>query len=147
VNLSDFNSTIPYSSKMNRRDFTWLSAGIAATFIFPSLHCNPAIPEPDEKSIIPTELSGVLDRKELKEIGNAYRKLNTKESSLKDITNALFDADREASYDGNGDDKSIKAFLSARIKNDFVNENTVEINGWILSVTEARQCAYLSLIP
>jgi hypothetical protein len=96
---------------------------------------------------MPAELSGVLNRKEINEIGEAYRKSNKMESTLDDITNALFSADGSESYRGNGDEKSISTFLGDRIKNDFVNGNTVEINGWILSVTEARQCAYLSLIP
>jgi hypothetical protein len=147
VNHSDFNSTILYSPKMKRRDFTWLSIGIAAAFVFPSLHCNPSMPQPDQKTIMPAELSGVLNRKEINEIGEAYRKLNVTESTLDEITEALFSAGESKSYAGNGDSESITTFLSNRIKEDFVNGKTVEINGWILSVTEARQCAYLSLIP
>lgn len=96
---------------------------------------------------MPAELSGVLNRKEINEIGETYRKSNKKESTLEEITNALFSSGGGESYQGNSDIKSITAFLADRIKNDFVKGNTVEINGWILSVTEARQCAYLSLIP
>jgi hypothetical protein len=147
VKLSDSISTIPYSSKMNRRDFTWLSIGIAAAFTFPSLHCSPGLPQPDQKVLLPAELSGVLNRKEINEIGEAYRKANQKESTLDGLTNALFSGDGNESYRGDGGEKSITTFLRDRIKNDFVKGNTVEINGWILSVTEARQCAYLSLIP
>ena len=35
--------------------------------------------------------------------------------------------------------------IKERIKQDFAAGNTVIIRGWILSITEARQCALLSL--
>ena len=38
------------------------------------------------------------------------------------------------------------AALKKGIKNDFEIGNTVMIDGWILSVTEARQCALFSII-
>jgi len=36
--------------------------------------------------------------------------------------------------------------LEESIKNDFETGNTVIVDGWILSRTEARQCALLSTI-
>jgi hypothetical protein len=35
--------------------------------------------------------------------------------------------------------------LDQQIKNDFITGNMVMVDGWILSVTEARQCALFSL--
>ena len=35
--------------------------------------------------------------------------------------------------------------ISSRIKEDYKNGKTVTLDGWILSVTECRQCALFSL--
>jgi hypothetical protein len=42
-------------------------------------------------------------------------------------------------------DESLRASLEARIRNDFINGDTVAVNGWLLSITEARLCALVSL--
>ena len=36
--------------------------------------------------------------------------------------------------------------LSTRVQADFAHGRTLQLNGWILSVTEARQCALYSMI-
>ncbi len=131
---------------MNRRSFTQLSAGVAASFIFPSLNCKSPLHQPAETDYVPGELSTMLDRKEINEIGELYRQLHLKESSSEEISRLLLNEEGRA-YDSLTNEKSIGEFLANRIKEDFENGDTVEINGWILSTTEARQCAYLSLNP
>lgn len=37
--------------------------------------------------------------------------------------------------------------LAERISSDFAAGRTVVVNGWLLSTTEARQCALFSLLP
>ena len=34
-----------------------------------------------------------------------------------------------------------------QVRDDFANGRTVLVNGWVLAVTEARQCALFSLAP
>ncbi|MEO8404889.1 MAG: hypothetical protein ABI480_09845 [Chitinophagaceae bacterium] len=43
------------------------------------------------------------------------------------------------------DDSSVKELLEKKVHTDFATNNLVVANGWILSVTEARQCALFSL--
>ena len=45
-----------------------------------------------------------------------------------------------------GDEKTIYEYLDKKVKNDFEKGNTVLIQGWVLAVTEARQCALFSLL-
>ena len=39
----------------------------------------------------------------------------------------------------------IRSCLLTRIRRDFVSGTTVEVEGWVLSVTEARLCALVAL--
>lgn len=41
----------------------------------------------------------------------------------------------------------LRASLARRIRTDFSRGNTVALDGWVLSVTEARLCALVSLVP
>jgi hypothetical protein len=42
--------------------------------------------------------------------------------------------------------KALRESLEARIRNDFIFGNTVAVDGWLLSITEARLCALVSLL-
>jgi len=37
--------------------------------------------------------------------------------------------------------------VNEQVQLDFARGRTVMLNGWVLSVTEARQCALFSLLP
>jgi hypothetical protein len=43
-------------------------------------------------------------------------------------------------------DEALRADLGERIRNDFIYGNTVAVDGWLLSLTEARLCALVSLL-
>jgi hypothetical protein len=42
-------------------------------------------------------------------------------------------------------DESLRSGLEERIRNDFIHGDTVAVDGWLLSITEARLCALVSL--
>ena len=44
------------------------------------------------------------------------------------------------------DDLFIQNLINQKNKHDFETDNTVIVNGWVLTVTEARQCALLYAI-
>ena len=70
----------------------------------------------------PAMLSSICDEKTLREIGQAYLQ----------------------KHPGSKDELR-KLVLNARAEDDFRNNRTIIIKGWVLSVTEARQCALLTL--
>ncbi len=39
------------------------------------------------------------------------------------------------------DDLFIQSLMNQKIKHDFETDNTVIVNGWVITITEARQCA------
>jgi hypothetical protein len=40
----------------------------------------------------------------------------------------------------------LRADLEERIRNDFIHGDTVAVDSWLLSITEARLCALVSLL-
>ena len=83
----------------------------------------------------------MLGPERVRELGAHYRASTPSESSA--------DALRAALSAGHGpQDPFIKnGPLDAQIRGDFAAGRTVMIDGWVLSVTEARQAALFSLTP
>ncbi len=87
--------------------------------------------------IMPISLSNKGSNQTLINIGNTYRKL-TDENNKIYLEELLFE-DRVIP------DNEIKNLLKTKVTEDFDNGNTILIDGWLLSITEARQCALLSI--
>ncbi|NNE02858.1 MAG: hypothetical protein HKN52_06790 [Eudoraea sp.] len=123
---------------MNRRTFVFLGAtGILATSIplacsqINNVKYDPLLAEPQS-------LSALLDYEQITAIGNKYLEKTTGETNVRSLVKHL--------TDGISDSKTGLAIaLEAKIKTDFKKQNTVMVDGWVLSVTEARQCALSSL--
>lgn len=85
----------------------------------------------------PLDLTEICDRKTLINIGNTYRKL-TDENNKKYLEELLL-------KDAEIHNTEIKIGLKTKVTEDFNTGNTILIDGWLLSITEARQCALLSI--
>lgn len=85
----------------------------------------------------PTDLSEICDRETLIQIGNTYMKL-TNENDKKYLKELLA---KNAGMMVN----DLKNSLKSKVAEDFNTGNTILVDGWLLSRTEARQCAYLSM--
>ena len=44
-------------------------------------------------------------------------------------------------------DKEVESFINNKIHTDFEKNDIVTVKGWVLSLTEARQCALFSHTP
>jgi hypothetical protein len=115
---------------MKRRNFIIIgTAGIAAAtlptafYFFRNVEFDPALADPKSLSLI-------WDTETITDIGNKYRLQIPSEKSERSLVKLL---------EAPGPD------LEQIITKDFESENTVIIDGWILSKTEARQCALFSL--
>ena len=124
---------------MKRRNFILIaSAGIAALSI-PTYYFYLKQDKYDSLLAEPRSLSLIWDNETINDIGNRYRELVHGESKERSLVGAL---NKELSYDND----DLAAALDQKIGEDFASGNTVMIDGWILSVTEARQCALFSTI-
>lgn len=130
---------------MQRRTFLWLSLTGAASLTLPSLSCSNKNAGVQKTLAQPKVLFRFCDVKTIKEIGEKYRQLTPAENGADRLQEALL---RTAG--GNGkttpSDAALQTQMEQNIKKDFEANRIVRINGWILSVTEARQCALYSIL-
>lgn len=127
---------------MKRKEFIHLSAFAAAAVSFPLLYsCNPL----GKDSIIskPEFISRLFDEKTIDDTGKTYLQKVPSENS-EDKLIALLSGN--SSITNVKDEKAIHNYLDQKIKQDFETGNTVMVKGWILAVTEARQCALFALV-
>ncbi|HTD42052.1 MAG TPA: hypothetical protein VK671_15595 [Mucilaginibacter sp.] len=123
---------------MQRRTFIHLSAYTALALTLPFADgCSPST-----ENIVsqPLLFSQLADKKTISEAGNAYRKQFPKEDDKTVLSNLLIGSN-------NSQDKSaIQRQLDDQVIQDFKNSKTVTTSGWVLSITEARQCALFSIL-
>lgn len=123
---------------MKRRDFlafaflTPLATGMAGSGF---LLC---IGDPSECLFAQPELLRILDEDEVIRIGESYRNRNSAEDDAEVLERKI-----EAAAGRHAPVAS--ASLRNVIAADFEEGRTVRVNGWMLSITEARQCALYSL--
>jgi len=81
----------------------------------------------------------------VREIGASYREKFNKENHEKQLIGILLTDSTNKVVPVTSEEAVINSLLEQKIQKDFETGNTVIIKGWILSVTEARQCALFSL--
>ena len=124
---------------LDRRRFLQLSAlGIVATLVDSACAVSS---DRAESAIDRPQLLAMLGPERVRELGAHYRASTPNENSA--------DALRSALSTGPGpQNPTIKnGPTDAQIRDDFAAGRTVMIDGWVLSVTEARQAALFSLTP
>jgi hypothetical protein len=129
---------------MKRRNFIAISAtalvGISIPFSCSSENYKSIV------SVMPEllPLGKFCTEKELKGIGIKYMQLIPQENDLSTIGKHLFK--NEAGQLVDPDAASIEKLINEKMQKDFQAENTMMIDGWVISVTEARVCGVLSII-
>ncbi len=124
---------------LDRRRFLQLSAlGIVATVADSA--CAASSDRPGAAADRP-QLLAMLGSERVRQLGEHYRAATPNENSA--------DALRAALSRGHGLRIPLikSASIDDRIRDDFAAGRTVVVDGWVLSVTEARQAALFSLTP
>lgn len=119
---------------MKRKQFLlWGAAGMAALavptywYYFTDADFDPALARPEALSLIWEDAA-------IRDIGKKYKAMPAGESRQRGLVNALSTLKAK-------DSKATAEAIEQQIKKDFETGNTVLVDGWILSKTEARQCA------
>ena len=123
---------------MKRRNFILLTAAGTATIVLPTWYYKFRDLEYDQILTEPELLSYIWDDNTIQEIGKTYRDQYPDENSERVLVTLLSSGDLS-------DTGSIAKSLQQQIKEDYKAENIVMLDGWLLSLTEARQCALFSL--
>ena len=129
---------------MRRRTFIVGSAVAAAALVLPVLYRKYQNAKWDRPLIRPVILSHFCDEETIRQIGVSYRSKFPAENTERKLIDLLLpgnggkvQSSSDNSIDGNQ--------LAAKTQEEFKANNILNLNGWVLSPTEARQCALLSL--
>jgi len=124
---------------MERRLFVKLSAFTALALTLPMAQgCGGS----KEMAVAqPYLLSQLVDDKTINQAGLAYRKTHAAEDTKEKLSQLLLSGKGAALGKG-----EIQAMLDKQVTADFKQGNTLVVKGWVMSVTEARQCALYSLL-
>jgi hypothetical protein len=136
---------------MKRRTFVLLTITGAVSMTVPFAGCDRG-----NKAVIatlarPEALSHICDVAAIGQIGVAYRAQTPLEARQDRLTDLLL-ANLGLPMSGGGkkktvgiDETRLPNLLDQKIRDDFSGGKIVVIKGWVLSITEARQCALYSL--
>jgi hypothetical protein len=126
---------------MQRRVFIQLSAYTAAILALP--FANGCATTPTDAKAQPLFFSHLVDAKTIVETGRAYRKANQKEDDENKLKALLSAA---SGLSASNHDSAIRTMLDFSVSDDFKTGKVTMVNGWVLSITEARQCALFSIL-
>ena len=129
---------------MNRRTFVWLSAASAASLYIPLSGCNGRYTLSNKVVAQPQFLAHICDAKTLRAIGTAYKRQVPGEESDKKLARLVLTDSSGHAIAESTDSNKLEALLNQKIQQDFEAGHTIIVNGWVLSQTEARQCALFS---
>ena len=127
---------------MERRKFIGLSTYTALAFSLPLV--GGCMQKPVDKNFAdPALFRRITGDKNIRETGEDYLKQFPAEKDQRKLADLL----SEGTESPNGSDSArLNKFFDNKIQEDFKNGRTVVVNGWVLSVTEARQCALYTLL-
>lgn len=130
---------------MKRKTFIYLSVVSTVAIAVPSLNCHNRNETLNKSLSQPKFLSHICDEKTLREIGTAYNKQFSSESSKDQLADLILTDSTGNPSSQTTDLSFINSLVDQKIKRDFETGKTVVVKGWVLSITEARQCALFSL--
>ena len=132
---------------MERRSFIVVSVlGFLGMGVVPLIRWTHRFSSKDETLAQPKILSLLCDKRTIGMLGRAYLKLKPDESCCGTLSNDLLgDKAIDAGVE-NQDMSEVGLQIEKMIKRDFETSNTVILKGWVLSITEARQCAFFSIL-
>ncbi len=93
---------------------------------------------------VPGLLSSFCSEFMLKKIGANYLAQMPGENAVKTLQNLLL-TDVTGKKINQKNEAAIADLMEKKMNEDFLHDNTFIINGWVISQTEARQCALFSL--
>ena len=116
---------------MKRRSFIQNTAAASvAAFVPAGLLAAPAA---GWQMLAHPEVLSIIGEQEARAVGRTYRNTFTAHDSPVELAEAIR--------------RDVTRSLSEQAGIDFAEGRTITLNGWVLSLTEARQCALFSLLP
>jgi hypothetical protein len=127
---------------MKRREFLRLSAYSGIVLSVPFVQSCKASPE-NLAITKPAFLSYILDKKSLVDAGKDYIRQFPVENTKSKLEEKLVNG---SDIHGSTPAVAVYEFYDKKSVQDFDQNRTVVADGWVLSLTEARQCALFGLV-
>ncbi len=130
---------------MLRRTFVELTSMAFAGSVVSFVGCTSSPTHLERILSLPSALAAIHNPETIAALGESYRISVPDEDNLEQLRNMLLLDVKDNVIAEDTDDATLKQLLEERVKSDFDQGETVILDGWILSKTEARQCALFSL--
>jgi len=130
---------------MERRSFILLTTATVITFYLPLTSCKK---QSKLENILadPYSLLLIMNSNSINEIGMEYINQLPNEGEKEILVNFLLHNEIHNKESQSFSIIRIQNMLKLKIKNDYKNNSTITLGGWVISKTEARQCALSSII-
>jgi hypothetical protein len=130
---------------MTRRAFVLSLLGTTAAFIFTSIGCRERVSSKTMALYMPEFLSLIIDENTIRNIGLAYISIAPNQTTESFLISKLMTDQNGKPLSRTLSAKNISSALRIKIQQDFQKGQYLFVDGWILSETEAQQCALFSL--
>ncbi len=130
---------------MKRRKFIWIgSAVVLAVASVPAYQYYKKKSKFYNPLVTPNELSRFCDEGIIRDIGLSYRSMMPAENEKKKLKDLLLTGD-DGKQTKESDNEAVFELIDKKVRKDFKEDKLQVIKGWVISTTEARQCALFSL--
>ena len=130
---------------MKRRKFIWIgSAVVLAVASVPAYQYYKKKSKFYNPLVTPNELSRFCDEGIIRDIGLSYRSMMPAENEKKKLKDLLLTGD-DGKQTKESDNEAVFELIDKKVRKDFKEDKLRVIKGWVISTTEARQCALFSL--
>jgi len=133
------------ADKMQRRTFVELTSMAVASTFLPFLGCSSPDSALQRRLSLPTTLATINDPTTIAEVGKAYMEQVPGENNPERLIDQLMISSNGDMISATADSLFLQKMMAEKVQTDFDNGETVVVRGWVLSRTEARQCALFSL--
>jgi hypothetical protein len=130
---------------MNRRDFLFYAAAGSAALSLPAATLTSARSRPFTPLARPRTIQTIGQAPLVHRLGRTYRARWPDENDPNILASAIR-REEPASASSPVAGSDLDAHVDQRIRQDFEAGRTAQLEGWILSVTEVRQCALYSIL-
>jgi hypothetical protein len=128
---------------MKRRTFILTAAAVATIVAIPVVKYSCRHTMTHDPLVRPDVLARFCDEETIREIGMRYRSQVPGENKKEKLVELLLTDDTGKKITPSSD-SVVSDWIEQKIQQEFKTERMVTVAGWILSQTEARQCALLS---